>query len=172
MPSPRRSPRLASASVASSSVASSSPRSPGSDDVESTYTGGSDFSSPNVLPVSPRKAQRQRACWMKYVSHRQIDDLTARQIPDSFVAIPLMYTYRCAIATTAILTILGLTIGLLVYFHVIWFTMPTVAYEKGGSSFKLTQADGVYTTDFDLSIGVKVRSMCLCTWDDSSGCPR
>ena len=67
----RRSPRLQAANVPVSPAASSSSSyvassSPGSrSDVESTYTGTDFTNSPSILPVSPRKARRQRNCLIK-----------------------------------------------------------------------------------------------------------
>ena len=59
-------------------------------------------------------------------------------------------------------------VGILVSQKVLWFTMPTVEYEKGGSSFRLSSAaDGGFATDFNLTIDVRVRRRgCLCVCVD------
>jgi len=53
--------------------------------------------------------------------------------------------------TLALLLVPIIIVGILVAKHVLWFTMPTVAYEKGGSSFRLSAMGGqAVSTDFDL----------------------
>lgn len=66
--------------------------------------------------------------------------------------------------TFAVLAVLGTIVGVLVQQRVIWFVMPQVQYEKGGSSFQLSavgpagEIGGIeYATDFYMQIGVKVR---------------
>ena len=79
---------------------------------------------------------------------------------------------RCLGWTLAILLVPLIIVGILVAKHVLWFVMPTVAYEKGGSAFRLSAMDGqAVSTDFDLvrsgtgrKEGGKGQACFVCYW--------
>lgn len=74
---------------------------------------------------------------------------------------------RCLGWSFLLLAVLGLIVGVLVQQRVLWFVMPKVEYEKGGSAFQLSTTGPAgeiggqeYATDFFMTIGVKVRRQC------------